>query len=93
GRNSLIEVGFLAAHLLWKTTVADLHDVHDMLTRHGATSLGLDDHGLEPGDAANLVLLDAQSVAEAIGQQALVTHVVSDGRLVAENRLETTRYG
>lgn len=93
GRNSLIEVGFLAAHLLWKTTVADLRDIHAMLTRHGATSLGLEGHGLEPGDAANLVVLDAGSVAEAIGQQALPTHVVSDGRLVAENRVETVRYG
>ena len=91
GRNSLIEVGFLAAHLLWKTTVADLHDIHDMLTRHGATSLGLEGHGLAEGCTADLVLLDARSVPEAIGQQALVTHVVSGGRLVAENRLETTR--
>lgn len=93
GRNSLVEVGFLAAHLLWKTTAEDLDDLHAMLTRHGATSLGLDGHGLEPGDVANLVLLDATSVQEAIGQQALVTHVISSGRVVAENRLETQRYG
>ncbi len=93
GRNSLIEVSFLAAHLLWKTTTADLQDIHAMLTHHGATSLGLDGHGLEPGDAANLVLLDASSVQEAIGQQALVTHVISGGRVVAENRLDTQRYG
>lgn len=92
GRNSLLEVGFLAAHLLWKTTVGDLRDVHAMLTTHGATSLGLADYGLEPGCAADLVLLDAASVHEAIGQQAPVTHVVSHGRLVGENRLESVRY-
>lgn len=92
GRNSLVEVGFLAAHLLWKTTGSDLVDIHAMLTRHGAASLGLDGYGLEPGCAADLVLLDAGSVPEAIGRQALVTHVVSGGRLVAENHLETVRH-
>ena len=93
GRNSLVEVGFLAAHLLWKTTAADLHQIHAMLTEHGAASLGLDGYGLDAGCAADLVLLDAGSVPEAIGQQALVTHVVSGGELVAENRLDATRYG
>jgi len=92
GRNSLVEVGFLAAHLLWKTTEDDLEDIHEMLTRHGAASLGLDNYGLETGAAANLVLLDADTVQAAIGRQALVTHVFSNGRLVAENRLETDRY-
>jgi cytosine deaminase len=92
GRNSLIEVGFLAAHLLWKSTAADLADIHAMLTRHGAGSLGLDDHGLETGAPANLVLLEADSVQSAIGRQAIVRHVISQGRLVAENRLQTDRY-
>jgi fused signal recognition particle receptor len=64
GRNSLIEVGFLAAHLLWKSTAADLADIHAMLTRHGAGSLGLDDHGLETGAPANLVLLEADVAQE-----------------------------
>ncbi|MDZ7700605.1 MAG: amidohydrolase family protein [Halobacteriales archaeon] len=93
GRNSLLEVGFLAAHLLWKTTADDLQEIHAMLTEHGATSLGLEAHGLAEGTPADLVLLDAASVPEAIGQQALVTHVISGGELVAESRLETTRYG
>ena len=93
GRSSLLEVGFLAAHLLWKQTADDLADVHEMLTGHGATSMGLAGHGLEPGTPADLVVLDAPSVREAIGRQALVTHVVSGGRLVAANRLESDRYG
>lgn len=90
GQNSMLEVGFLAAHLLWKTTAADLRDVYRMITTHAAASMGIEGYGLEVGTPAELVVFDVGSVYEAIHYQPAPTHVIADGRVVAEHHAETT---
>ncbi|NIQ93099.1 MAG: cytosine deaminase, partial [Desulfuromonadales bacterium] len=32
GRNSMLEVAFLASHLLWMTTAAEMETLYDMIT-------------------------------------------------------------
>ncbi|NLG93907.1 MAG: amidohydrolase family protein, partial [Acetomicrobium flavidum] len=59
GRNNMLEVAFLAAHLLWMTTFDDMNVLYDMITTRAAKALGIDDYGLEEGKAAHLVVLNA----------------------------------
>lgn len=90
GQNDMLEVGFLAAHLLWKTTRADLRDIYRMVTTHAAASLGLEGYGIDEGTPGNLVVFDVGSVVEALHYQPVPRHVVARGRVVAETTTETT---
>jgi cytosine deaminase len=82
GRNNLLEVAFLASHLLWMTTSADMETLYDMITGRAAEAMGLADFGLKEGATANLVVLSAPNVLEALREHAAPLHVISHGKLV-----------
>ena len=82
GRNSMLEVAFLAAHLLWMTTRTDMERLYDMVTVDAARAINLPDYGLAVGKRADLVVLDAPDVLEALRAHAPPAHVISRGKLV-----------
>ncbi|MBP7692975.1 MAG: amidohydrolase family protein [Anaerolineales bacterium] len=88
GRNNLLEVAFLAAHLLWMTTNRELETLYDMITVNAARAMNVRGHGLRAGAPANLVVLAAPSVLEALRAHAAPRFVISHGRLVDRARLE-----
>src|SRR5687768_8659537 len=49
GRNNMLEVAFLAAHLLWMTTNRELEMLYDMITKNAARAMNLSDHSLRIG--------------------------------------------
>ena len=55
----------------------------DVVTTGGAQALGLEDYGLAPGCGGDLVLVDAQTIAEAVAQRPGRRTVVKRGRMVA----------
>jgi cytosine deaminase len=81
GRNNMLEVAFLAVHLLWMTTVSEMDQLYDMITVDAARAMGLN-FGLKVGAPAHLVILDAPSVLEALRTHAAPTTVISHGQLV-----------
>lgn len=87
GRNNMLEVAFLASHLLWMTTTADMETLYDMITVSAAKAMGLDGFTLQEGATANLVVLSAPSVLEALREHAAPLHVISHGKLVDPDRL------
>lgn len=82
GRNNMLEVAFLASHLLWMTTAAEMETLYDMVSTRAAAAMGLHDHALRPGAPAHLVVLDAPNVLEALRHHAAPRHVISHGRVV-----------
>ncbi|HSL30754.1 MAG TPA: amidohydrolase family protein [Anaerolineales bacterium] len=94
GRNNMLEVAFLAAHLLWMTTNREIETLYDMITGNAARAMNLRDHSLEVGAPANLVVLSAPNVLEVLREHAAPLHVISHGRLIDRDRMETlTRTG
>jgi cytosine deaminase len=87
GRNNMLEVAFLAAHLLWMTTRADMETLYDMITTRAAQAINVQNHRLEPGAPANLVVLEQETVLEALREHAVPLAVVSHGRLVDQERM------
>jgi len=57
----------------------------DCVTESGARGCGFADYGLQPGHRADLVLVDAQNVAEAVVARPTRRLVVAGGRIVARN--------
>jgi cytosine deaminase len=87
GRNSMLEVAFLAAHLLWMTTRPEMETLYEMVTTRPARAIGLPDHALQVGAPANLVVLEAPDVLEALREHAAPVAVVSHGKLVDQTRM------
>lgn len=82
GRNNMLEVGFLAAHMLWMTTGPEIERVYDMITVDAARAMNLKRHRIKVGNPANLVVLAAGSVYEALWKHEAPLHLVSHGKLV-----------
>jgi cytosine deaminase len=87
GRNSMLEVAFLAAHLLWMTSRAQMETLYDMITTRAAHAINLSQHKLEVGAPANLVVLREPNVLEALREHAAPFAVVSHGRLVDQRKM------
>lgn len=87
GRNSQLEVAFLASHLLWMTTAAEMETLYDMITVNPARAIGLADFRLAVGSPANLVVLRESNLLEALRTHAEPVHVISQGALVDRERM------
>jgi cytosine/creatinine deaminase len=82
GRNNMLEVAFLASHLLWMMTRQDVAKLYDMITVDAAAAINLDGVGLSAGAPANLVVLGQPDEVEALRFHAPPAHVISNGRSV-----------
>jgi cytosine/creatinine deaminase len=80
GRNNMLEVAFLAAHLLWMMTRQDVAALYDMITLEPAKAINLDGFGLSVGAAANVVVLDQPDEVEALRYHSPPAFVISHGR-------------
>lgn len=89
GRNNMLEVAFLTAHLLWMTTNREIETLYDMITRNAAQAMNVKDHQLKVGATANLVVLNAPNVLEAIREHSAPRYVISHGQLVERIQIES----
>jgi cytosine/creatinine deaminase len=87
GRNDMLEVAFLASHLLWMMTRQDVAKLYDMITSDAAAAINLDGYGMAVGDRANLVVLGQPDEVEALRFHAEPAHVISNGRLLDAAKL------
>ncbi|MFN7035313.1 MAG: amidohydrolase family protein [Bellilinea sp.] len=84
GRNNMLEVAFLAAHLMWMTSREELEILYDLITTNAALALNIPNYGLKVGGNADLVILNANSVWEAIWNHEAPLHVFKDGVEITE---------
>ena len=80
GRNNMLEVAFLAVHLLWMTTFSDMEIIYDLITTNAAKAMGIRGHVLEPGGNADLVVLNADDVYHAIWEHEAPFRVIRKGQ-------------
>jgi cytosine deaminase len=84
GQNNMLEVAFLASHLLWMTSAAEMDALYDMITTEAAKAIGLKDFVIKVGSPANLVVLDVPTTREALRYHRAPLHVVSHGALLEQ---------
>ena len=87
GRNNMLEIAFLAAHLLWMTTRAEIEKLYDMVTVAPARAINLAEFGIAVGAPAHLVVLDQDDVVDALRFHAPPRHVISHGRRIDLDRM------
>ena len=82
GRNNMLEVAFLASHLMWMTTFEEMEILYDLITTRAAKAMSVKGVELKEGSRANLVVLNAESVWEALTYHEAPHHVIKDGKEV-----------
>ncbi|MBO9496323.1 cytosine deaminase [Thalassotalea sp. G20_0] len=64
----------------------------DLITHNSARCLNIhDQYGIAVGKPANLIMLDSESVFDAVRRQASVTHSIRRGKLIASTEPARTR--
>ena len=85
----MLEVAFLAAHLLWMTTTRELEVLYNMITVYAAGAINVNNHSLQVGNPASLVVLTAPNVLEALREHAAPLYVIHHGKLIDRAKMET----
>jgi len=82
GRCNMLEVAFLASHLLWMMSRQDREIIYDMITFSAAKVLGIQDHTIAEGGAGNLLVLEATNLREAFAYHSEPAFIVRNGSIV-----------
>jgi len=80
GECNMLQVAFLASHLLQMRTFGDMEILYDMITTGAAKVLGIGGHELKVGGNADLVVLDEEDVYHAIWYHRAPLYVIKNGR-------------
>ena len=79
GRCNMLEVAFLASHLLWMMTRKDRELIYNMITTNAAKIMRLTNYDLNVGNPANLLVLDAKDLGEAFSYHSEPLYLVRNG--------------
>src|SRR3954469_9470865 len=85
GKPDPLECVSMIAHVAQLTLPQELEQAMSMVTENAAKAARVDDYGIAPGKRADLVVVGATSVHEAIRMQPLRRHVIKGGREVARS--------
>src|SRR5436309_14469944 len=87
GKPDPLECAVMLAHVAQLTLPHELEQVMDMITVNAARAARVSDYGIAPGMKADLVVVDAPSVHEALRLQPPRLYVFKDGREVARSAM------
>lgn len=92
GRCNMLEVAFLASHLLWMMTPNDRELLYDMITVNPAKIMRIGGYGLTVGNPANIVILSADNLREALAYHTEPLYVIRNGVLRRETQITRTSH-
>lgn len=85
GNGDMLERAMLLALRFGWSKDEDLEAAFDVVSQGGARALGIATYGLDVGCPANLLILSAENVAEAVVNRSAQRTVISRGRVVARD--------
>jgi len=91
GTADMLDVAFMGLHVAQMTSPADMRRCFDMVTTENAAIMGLEGYGLEVGNVASLVVLDAGDPIEALRLRPDRLCVVSKGKIVSRKQRNDSR--
>jgi len=92
GRCNMLEVAFLGSHLLWMMMPQDRELLYDMITVNPAKIMRIQGYGLQAGNPANLIVLNAADLREAFVYHSDPLYVIRNGAVSCETRLNRTSH-
>jgi len=91
GSHDMLEVAHMGLHVAQMTGVSQMQQVFAAVTVNGARTLGLKGYGLEPGCHADLVILQAGDVHEALRLKPARLYVIRRGRIISRTAPSVAR--
>ena len=85
GRHNMLEVAFLAAHILGFLSAVDQRHLIELITTRAAEVLGIAGHRIEEGNATDLCIHDQERLVDVLREHAAPRWVIRDGRVLAES--------
>ncbi len=82
GKGNMLQAVHLLAHMGHLSGNKDMPNLFDMITVNAAKTLNLKDYGIEIGNSANFIILDAKDEREAIRLTSEVLYVFKNGRMI-----------
>ncbi len=87
GKADLLQTGFVLALAAQMTAPSEIEAVFDMITTNAAKAMRITpEYGIQVGKRADLVIIDAVGVPEALRLQPDRLWVIKEGKVIAENR-------
>ena len=83
GSGDMLEVAHMAVHVGQMGGIAEKDQLFDAVTVNSARTMGLEGYGLAVGCKANLVILQAADVTEAIRLKPTRLYVLREGRVIS----------
>jgi len=83
GSHDMLEVAHMGLHVAQMTGTNEIRQSFDAVTANGARVLGLEDYGLAPGCRADMVVLQAGDVHEAIRLRPARLQVIRRGKVIS----------
>jgi len=91
GTGNMIQVLHMGIHASQLMGYEQISDSIELITTNSAKTMHIDDnYGIEVGKDANMIVLDGPNSYEVIRKQALVTHSIRRGQIIAQTKPSET---
>ncbi|MEI3605757.1 cytosine deaminase [Pseudogracilibacillus sp. SE30717A] len=84
GKGHMLQAAHLLAHTAHLSGMEQINDLFNMITVNGARSLNLKTYGIEIGNQADCIILDASDEYEAIRLTSECLYVIRKGNIIVE---------
>ena len=84
GSHDMLEVAHMGLHVAQMTGVDQMRQIYEAVTYNGAKVMGLEGYGLEPGCCADVVILQAADIHEALRLKPARLYVIRRGKIIAQ---------
>ncbi len=84
GKGSMLEAAFMCLNVAHMTGYEEMKQIFKALTYNSARILRVENYGIEEGNPANLVILNANSEINALRLGAEALYVLKNGKVVAK---------
>ena len=85
----MLQVANITVHAAQMSLPGELEQVFDMITTDAASILKLENYGIEEGCDANLVVIEAGNIREAMALCPNRPYVIREGRVLVKNERST----
>ena len=84
GAHDMLEVAHMGLHVAQMTGVDQVRQIFEAVPYNGAKAMGLEGYGLAPGSRADIVVLQASNVHDALRLKPARLYVIRRGKIIAQ---------
>ena len=84
GTANMLQVLHMGLHICQLMGYDQINDSLNLITNNSATTLNLQDYGIETGRPGNLIILPAENAFDAIRRQVSVRYSIRRGKIIAQ---------